>query len=76
VVARFTDWGIKVLIPASALVTYHMTRWLGNEVVEETLELPDGATATPLRLSPAEQRQFMDDMGNYLEQARDAEGRY
>ncbi len=75
VAAAFTDGAIKVLIPGSGILAYHATRWAANEMTECTIDLIDGATATPLRLSPAEQRQFMDEMGRELEAARDAEER-
>ncbi|MFW6154291.1 MAG: RHS repeat-associated core domain-containing protein [Planctomycetota bacterium] len=73
--AMFTTWGVRILIPASVLGAYHATRWAANEVTEDTIDLMDGATATPLKFSPAEERQFLEEMGSSLEQARDAEER-
>lgn len=63
VVAVLVDYGVRVLIPVTAYASYHVGKWLGNELAEETIELADGASATPLKLTPTEEAEMQDDAG-------------
>ena len=66
VVAMLVENGIRVLIPVTAVATYHAGRWLGNELAEETIEFADGSTATPINLTPEEEVEMQDDTGEAL----------
>ena len=72
IVAMIAHGAIKVLIPVTAMATYHASRWAGNELVDETIEFMDGATATPLQLTPAEMQRLQDDAGRALQEELDA----
>ena len=66
VVAVLVENGIRVLIPVTALASYHTGKWLGNEMVEKAIDLGEGASATPIDLNPAEETQMQEDAGKSL----------
>jgi hypothetical protein len=69
VVAMMIEVEIKVLLPITALATYHAGKWAGNELAAEVLNLDDGATATPLKLSSEEEEELQEDTGRaFLEE--------
>jgi RHS repeat-associated protein len=69
VVAMMIEGEIKVLLPITALATYHAGKWAGNELAAEVLNLDDGATATPLKLSSEEEEELQEDTGRaFLEE--------
>jgi len=75
VVAMIVENGVRILIPVSAVATYHAGKWLGNELADEAIDfVEDGATATPLRLTPEEERQMQEDAGKALQQEVDTAG--
>ena len=61
--AVLVENGIRVLIPVTAFASYHAGKWLGNELSEEAIELANGATATPLKLTSEEESEMQDDAG-------------
>jgi hypothetical protein len=66
VVAHLVENGVRMLIPVTAYATYHTGKWLGNELAEEAIELAEGGTATPLKLSPQEVVLMQEDTGDAL----------
>jgi hypothetical protein len=66
VVAMLVESGIRILVPVTGYASYHMGKWLGNELRDETIELTGGVSATPLKLSSAEEEEMQEDTGKAL----------
>jgi len=66
VVAKITQYGISILIPVTGYASYHTGKWLGNELLEETIDLGEGASAIPFELTSDEEKTMQDDTGRWL----------
>lgn len=73
VVAMVVENGIRVLIPVTGAASLYGGYKLGEELGEETIEFfEDGATVTPLKLTPEEERQMQEDAARVLQEELDA----
>lgn len=74
VAAWMVENGVRILIPVTAIASYHAGKWIGNELAEQTIDFVDsGVSVTPMRLTEEEQRQMQDDAGNAFQQEVDQE---
>ena len=67
VVARVTAWGIRFLVPIAGYGAWTTGEYVGNEIANLAIDLGDGATATPLDLSPVEIEKQQKDIEEKLE---------
>jgi RHS repeat-associated protein len=66
VVAVLVENGIRVIIPITALASYHAGKWLGNEIAEKAIQLEGGTSATPIKLNKVEEMEMQEDAGKAL----------